>query len=121
MSKYGRPKIAVENVRKHRIGVRVSPVEFAELKAKAKTLAVKPAAYLRMAALDRRLPATPAPAVNVAQYGALARLSGNLNQIAHGMNINFKPENAELVSLLTKTLNEVQKLRASLLGLDDDS
>ena len=81
-------------------------------------MAVKPAAYLRIAALDRRLPAAPVSEINISQYGALARLSSNLNQIAHGMNINFKPENAELLNLLTKTLDEVQKLRAALLGLE---
>ena len=118
MSKYGRPKIEVKDLRKHRIGVRVSPVEFAELKAKAKVLAVKPAAYLRIAALARRLPAAPVSEINISQYGALARLSSNLNQLAHGLNIGVKPDAAELLNLLTKTLNEVQKLRAALLGLE---
>ena len=119
MSKYGRPKLSVEALRKHRIGVRVSPVEFAELKAKAKVLAIKPGAYLRMSALDRRLPSPPVPAANRELYSELARLAANLNQLAHSTNAG----NTIIVDddLLTDTFAELRQLRLALLGLGHDS
>ncbi|MCY0886074.1 MAG: mobilization protein, partial [Firmicutes bacterium] len=61
--------------------MRVTAVEYAALREKAEALHISPAQWLRDAALKRRLPAPPAPAINIAEYGKVARLSANLNQL----------------------------------------
>lgn len=77
----GRPKADPADVRASTIGVRVSGVEHEALRAKAKEMGMTPAQWLREAALSRRLPAPPVPAINREQYAELARLSANLNQL----------------------------------------
>lgn len=111
----GRPKHEPETVRGRTIGVRVSESEFAILKAKADTLATTPAHWLRQAALARRLPQPPVPAINRDQYAELARLAGNLNQIAkaanEGREVSVNDAVLEDLSL------EVKRLRLALLGI----
>jgi hypothetical protein len=96
------------------IGVRVTAAEYAALQAKAEALHLTPAQWLREAALKRRLPSSPVPAINVAEYGQLARLSANLNQLvrlAHEGRPVTIPED-----LIGHLLDEVSRLRLSLLG-----
>jgi len=113
-SKGGRPKGDPDSVKTITIGVRVSPSEFETLEGKAKNMGMFPAQWLREAALTRRLPSPPVPAVNVEQYAELARLAANLNQLAKHANAG------RMVSvnddLLRSTTAEVQRLRQALLG-----
>ena len=85
----GRPKGDPAAVRVSTIGVRVSAGEYADLRAKAEQMGMTPAQWLREAALSRRLPSPPVPPINREQYAELARLSGNLNQLAHAANIGL--------------------------------
>jgi hypothetical protein len=117
-SKGGRPKGDPDSVKNITIGVRVSPSELETLKAKAEQMGMYPAQWLREAALTRRLPTPPVPAVNIEQYAELARLAANLNQLAKHANtgrvVVVSPE------LLESTTAEVQRLRQALLGLGSE-
>ena len=109
-----RPKGDPANVRGTTIGVRVTDAEYAALREKAEALHITPAQWLRDAALKRRLPSLPAPAINIEEYGKLARLSANLNQLvklAHeGRAVTI---NEDMIHHLTE---DVRRLRLALLG-----
>jgi hypothetical protein len=114
--KGGRPKGDPAAVRVTTIGVRVSAAEYAALKLKAEQMGVSPAQWLRLAALSRRLPPPPVPAINREQYAELARLAGNLNQLAHLANEGRPVTVAD--TLLRELVGEVGRLRLALLGAE---
>lgn len=110
----GRPKNEPGTVRDVTIGVRVAPSEYVALKAKAEAMSVTPAQWLRQAALSRRLPSPPVPAINREEYANLARLAANLNQLAKAGN-----EGRNVVvndGLMERLTAEVNRLRLGLLG-----
>ena len=113
----GRPKNEPGTVRDVTIGVRVSRSEYDALKVKAAAMSVTPAQWLRHAALSRRLPSPPVPAINRDEYAELARLSANLNQLARagneGRNVIVDNE------LLADLAIEVNRLRLGLLGMGE--
>jgi hypothetical protein len=109
-----RPKGDPANVRGITIGVRVTEAEYAAVQAKAEALHITPAQWLREAALKRRLPSLPVPAINIAEYGKLARLAANLNQLvqlAHAGQVAGVKETG-----LDALREEVSRLRLALLG-----
>lgn len=111
----GRPKNEPGTVRDVTIGVRVSRSEFEALKVKADAMSVTPAHWLRQAALSRRLPAPPVPAINREEYADLARLSANLNQLARAGN---EGRNVVISDSLVESLRaEVNQLRLALIGM----
>ncbi len=110
----GRPKNAPGTVRGTTIGVRVSPTELEALQTKAKQMSMTPAHWLREAALARRLPSPPVPAINREHYANLARLSGNLNQLAKLAN-SGQPVSVNS-AFLQRLDAEVGRLRLALLG-----
>ncbi|MDD4885338.1 MAG: mobilization protein [Thiomonas sp.] len=112
--KGGRPKGDPAAVRAMTIGVRVSPSEYAVLKDKAAQMGVTPAQWLRQAALARRLPSPPVPAINRSVYAELARLSANFNQLAWHAN---RGESVHVDADLLRRLGlEVCQLRLALIG-----
>ena len=113
----GRPKNEPGTVRVVTIGVRVSRSEYDALKVKAAAMSVTPAQWLRHAALSRRLPSPPVPAINRDEYAELARLSANLNQLARAGNEgrNVIVDNGLLADLAI----EVNRLRLGLLGMGE--
>lgn len=113
----GRPRGDPSAVRVSTIGVRVSPAEYASLKAKAEQLSMTPAQWLRQAALSRRLPSPPVPMINRAQYAELARLSANLNQLAKAANEGRAVTVND--ALLQRLSAETSKLRLALICADD--
>ena len=113
--KGGRPKAAPESLRDSTIGVRVSAAEYDALRAKSAAMNMTPAQWLREAALSRRLPTPPVPAVNREQYAELARIGANLNQLAHSANIGLNV--AVETVYLERTIQELQALRRALLGV----
>ena len=114
----GRPRHAPGSVRTDTIGVRVTPAEHAALRTKAETLGTTPADWLRQAALSRRSPSPPVPAINREHYAELARLSGNLNQLTRLANSGQPVSVAD--GLLQRLIGEVSQLRRALLGLGLD-
>ena len=113
----GRPKNAPGTVRATTIGVRVSPAELKALQAKAEQMGMTPAHWLREAALSRRLPTPPVPAINRAHYVELARLSGNINQLAKLANTGH-PVTVDS-AFLQRLGAEVAQLRLALLNAGD--
>lgn len=113
-SKGGRPRGNPADVRGTTIGVRVSPAENALLQAKAEHMSMTAAQWLREAALSRRLPSPPAPEINREQYAELARLSANLNQLAHAANSGQPVIVSD--AILQALTAEVKRLRLALLG-----
>jgi hypothetical protein len=114
-SKGGRPRADPADVRIATIGVRVSHAEYIRLCERAAHMRMKPAQWLREAALTRRLPSPPVAAVNREQYVELARLAANLNQLTHlaneGRNITIAN------ALLERLVVETRRLRQALLGV----
>ena len=113
-----RPKGDPANVRGMTIGVRVTDAEYAALRAKAETLHITPAQWLRDAALKRRLPSAPAPAINIAEYGKLAGLSNILNELVRSAHDGRAATINE--ALLQHVLDEVTRLRLALLGQGEE-
>jgi hypothetical protein len=109
-----RPKGDPATVRRTTIGVRVTDAEYAIVREKAEALRISPAQWLRDAALKRRLPSPPAPAINVAEYGKLAHLSANLNQLVKAVHDGRPVTIPE--EMLRQLLEEVARLRLALLG-----
>ena len=109
----GRPRHAPGTVRVATIGVRVTPFEYDALRAKAEKLGLMPAQWLRQAGLARRLPSPPVPAINREEYAELARLAGNLNQLARLANSGQPVGVAD--GLLQHLIAEVSQLRRALL------
>ena len=114
----GRPKSDPTTIRTATIGVRVSASEYTRLREKACQLGITPAQWLREAALSRRLPPPPVPAVNREHYAELARLSANLNQLAKAAN-ESRPVIVS-TTLLNKLTTEVKRLRFALIGVEAD-
>ena len=118
-SKGGRPKGDPAAVRRSTIGVRVSAAEYDTLRTRAEQMGMTPAQFLRHAALTRRLPSPPVPAVNREQYANLARLATNLNQLTRRAN-EGKP--VILTPPFVKLLRtEINRLRQALLGTGGDT
>ena len=113
----GRPKGDPAAVRVSTIGVRVSLSEYDSLRAKAEQMGITPAQWLRQAALSRRLPSPPVPAINRKQYAELARLSANLNQLTRlangGQGVTVDTARLQRLSI------EVGQLRLALWGIGD--
>jgi len=110
----GRPKNAPGTVRAVTIGVRVTPAELEALTVKAEQMGMTQAHWLREAALSRRLPSPPVPAINREHYAELARLSANLNQLARLANSGQPVAVAD--ALLQRLAGEVGRLRLALIG-----
>lgn len=116
--KGGRPKSDPATVRTMTIGVRVSSTEYAQLAERAAAMHMKPAQWLREAALSRRLPPPPVAAINREQYAELARLAANLNQLTRLANEGQRVTIAD--ALLKQLQAETQRLRLVLLGVKDN-
>lgn len=117
----GRPKGDPAAVRGATIGVRVSATEHAALLERAARMQMRPAQWLRAAALARVLPPPPVAAINREHYVELARLASNLNQLTHLANEGGRVAVAD--ALLQRLIAETRRLRLALLGVkeqDDD-
>lgn len=115
-SKGGRPKGDPAALRSSVIGVRLSASEYATLCERAAAMHMKPAEWLRTAALSRRLPPLPVAAINRAQYAELARLAANLNQLTRLANEGGRVTVAP--ALLERLIAETRHLRLALIGVE---
>jgi hypothetical protein len=86
------------------------------LRLKAEQMGMTPAQWLREAALTRRLPSPPVPAINREEYAELARLAGNLNQLTRLANSGEPITVTD--SLLGELGDEVRRLRLGLIGAE---
>ena len=112
----GRPKVDPSAVRIS-TSVRLSSVEYDLLKEKSAAMGMAPSQWLRVAALSRRLPSMPVPAINREQASELKSLSDNLSQLVKQSN-NSQPVVVNS-SLLGRLIKEVVRLRLAILGKPD--
>jgi hypothetical protein len=107
------PRPDVEK-RQVRVSVYFTAAELGELDARRGGM--ERSEWLRRAGLAKRL--TPAiPAVNREAWAELARVAGNLNQIARSMNAAGQVHDADLVGILAELHGQVARLRGDLVGL----
>ena len=104
----GPPPFKAEQLRAQRLSVFMTPVERAEIEKRAAAVHLRPAAYLREAALSRLPPSIPE--LNKTAWVELSRIGGNLNQIAHQLNAGESLPIAEIQQALGE-------LRRALIGV----
>lgn len=97
--------------------IRVTSAEADELTEHARRACVSVSELLRRRALGQPLPPAAAPEINVQAYGQLARLAGNLNQAMRHANESGMLEKNQFLSLVSACLEQVQSLRADLIGV----
>jgi hypothetical protein len=102
-----------EEKRSVRVSVYMAPAELAELDARRGGM--ERSEWLRRAGLGKRL-APAIPAVNREAWGELARVAGNLNQMARSMNAASQIRDVDLVGILAELHGQVQALRSDLIG-----
>ncbi len=103
-----------EEKRGVRVSVYMAPAELASLDQRRGGM--ERSEWLRRAGLGKRL-APAIPAVNREAWGALARTSANLNQIARAMNAAGQIRDADLVGILAELHGQVAALRLDLVGI----
>lgn len=108
-----RPLYEKHRLRDKRLDVYLCEDELALIRDKAASAGLRPAAFVRAAALGIKLHAVSE--VNAARWAELARTCANLNQLAHHANagqlVDVSPD------LLFSLYDEVQSLRQALLGV----
>lgn len=111
--KRGPQPLPAADKRTHCVSVRLSAAEVAQLDAARALVKMQRGEYLR-AASRGVLPPT-IPAINREAWASLARVVGNLNQYQHRINDGLAAgHDPELIQALA---DQVQKLRAELLGI----
>lgn len=108
----GRPKASPETIR-HTVGVRLNAAEWAVIGRKADALGIRPTTWMRLAALSRQLPPQRVPEINREVYAELARLAGNINQLARAANAGRV---VVPLQLLKAVQDKLTHLRLELLG-----
>ncbi len=116
--KGGRRALPADQRRSIRKEVWLSPVELADLKARASALGVTPGEYMRLVITHAALPKPPVPSVNLAAWRELARLAANANQ--YQLAINQRVAHAWPTDLIRDLLEAIHDVRLSLLGISDE-
>jgi len=90
----------------------------AALRERARQAGVTVSTFLREAALTGQIqPHTPIPQINQDQWADLARIGGNLNQVATHLN-SGGPADAKIPTAIDECRALLSTVRAALLGLD---
>ena len=116
--KGGRSALPDDLRRSIRREVWLSPLELADLKARASTLGITPGEYMRRAITIAPMPKPQVPVVNIEAWRDLARLSANANQYQHAINTGTTTSWDR--ALIPELLNAIHHLRLALLGVDPD-
>ena len=117
--KGGRQALPDDLRRSIRREVWLSPLELADLKARASTLGITPGEYMRRAITESPMPKPPVPQVNLVAWRELARLAANTNQYQHA--VNNRSAHAWQPELIPDLLNAIREVRMALLGVASDS
>lgn len=102
-----------DEIRTVRVSVYFTPDEAAEIRRRA--AGINPAAYLRSTVLGRR--PIQIPKINREAYQELARSAGNLNQIAHSLNILWQEGGLPSLADIEDIKAELSEFRIKLLGV----
>ena len=97
-----RPKKAPDERGTEQVNIRLSPREIATLRTKAEQADATVTAFVRAAALGKRVTVQQSTAPDFAMRDELRRIGVNLNQIAKAMNARRDPPPASLVSVCEK-------------------
>jgi len=112
----GRPK-KPESEQLKNVPLRMTAAERSEAEKNAADAGLTLSAYLRERTLGKPIKAV-VPAINRGAYSELARLAGNLNQIAAHMNASGQtPDLILLRTMIDDLSREVKILRLALLGI----
>ena len=117
--KGGRSALPDEQRRSIRKEVWLSPVELADLKARAAAVGITPGEYMRRAITHAPMPLPPVPQVNLVAWRELARLAANSNQyqlaVNKGLAYAWQPDS------IPDLLDAIREVRLALLGVASDS
>ena len=113
--KGGRPRSDPGQLRAQSLGVCVNPAEMDAIRRKADSVGLSVSQWLRQVALSRYVPRPLVPELNRKAYAELAKLAGNLNQLAR---VASAAEGRVLVpmALLKEVYAVLQQMRLELLG-----
>lgn len=100
--------MSVTKARPHQINIRVSPVEFRQLVAKASDVGLSVTAFVRMAALDRHIPRRDLD--TKATIAALSRVGGLLNQLAAKANSGWAIDSDALSDALADVKATIRRI-----------
>ncbi|MHB1479883.1 MAG: plasmid mobilization protein [Acidithiobacillus ferrooxidans] len=116
--KGGRQALPDEQRRSNRREVWLSPLELADLQARAAALGITPGEYMRRSITQSPMPKPPVPQANLLAWRELARLSANANQYQYA--INSGAVDAWDKALIPELLDAIREVRFSLMGVDPD-
>lgn len=109
MGKFGRPRAAEEDRRKHRVACRITDAELKNLdKLRG---GISRGEWMRRSAFGK--PPRPVPEINIQAHGRLGNALGNLATIAIAMRQGYYAE-------LDECRTAVKALRNQLLGVFDE-
>ena len=117
--KGGRRALPDERRRSIRKEVWLSPIELADLKARAAAVGITPGEYMRRAITESPMPKPPVPQANLVAWRELARLAANTNQYQHA--VNNGSAHAWQPELIPDLLDAIREVRMALLGVASDS
>lgn len=98
------------------VALRMTPPEFDRIEDKAEAAGMKPGRLAVAAALDLEIK-PPVPAINRQLYAELARVGGNLNQIARRLNAENRLSGGDLVAALNELSRRIAEARRELIGI----
>ena len=116
--KGGRKPLPPSQRRSLRFEVWLSPVERAEVVARAKLVGITPGEYMRRAITGAPMPLPPPPALNLNAWTELVRFAANANQ--YQVAVNAGKAFGWAPALLPELIRQISALRRGLLGLDPD-
>ncbi len=113
-SRGGRPRLGENEIRCVKVLASFSIPEITEIEERAEKAGLSVGAFLRVTGLDQHV--RTVPAINRTTYAELARLAGNLNQLAAAANSGVGLDSQSVVQATEAARIEVQMLRKELLG-----
>ncbi len=114
----GRPRLPDDVHRTIRREVWLSPIELADLKAKAAAQGLRVGEFMRLCITGARLPTPPVPPINLQAWQALARLAANANQYQWA--INAGKAHAWDRDAIPQLIEAIHDVRLALLGVEAD-
>jgi mobilization protein NikA len=114
-SRGGRPPLPAVRRRRKAVWLKLTPDELAAIRSRAQDANQPLAQFLRDLGVGAPLP-RPVPTVNVLLWQELARVGGNLNQIAARLNRGEAVSLLEIAPVLAELRPLLKAVREGLLG-----
>ena len=110
----GRPSLPPDEVRQHRISVRLSDVEYAQLMAAAVDRSISVATYMRQEAMKHRIRPRPMPKADPGGVPKLNELGRELNLQLHMLHTGRAPLGIQ--TTLNRLQEHLERIKADLLS-----